>query len=235
MSNVASSTLPRSWWWGFALYAVVAAEHVIGLLIPNWSFTTASKLLLMPLLAAAVLWASQGEREPARERVLAILILALTFAWLGDGAGTLFPFLPELPVMLACFAVTHLLYIWLFSRRLAVRRMSAWAALYLLWWIVLLAALWTSLGALAIAVALYGIVLGGTAATATACTSLIRWGAVAFLTSDSILAFELFRPELTPSWTGSLVMLSYCLGQGMIALGVVRTRTLRRTPSQATA
>jgi hypothetical protein len=47
------------------------------------------------------------------------------------------------------------------------------------------------------------------------------WGSVFFLASDSVLAFRLFMPEAMPDWTSPLVMLTYCLGQGLIAAGVL--------------
>ncbi|WP_322409352.1 lysoplasmalogenase family protein [Microbacterium invictum] len=52
--------------------------------------------------------------------------------------------------------------------------------------------------------------------------ALIAVGGAFFLTSDSILAFDLFWPGAPTGVTGPLVMLTYTLGQGLIALGVVR-------------
>ena len=72
--------------------------------------------------------------------------------------------------------------------------------------------------------------LGGTAVAASRCNPLVIWGSVFFLASDSVLAFRLFVPEAMPDWTSPLVMATYCLGQGLIAAGVVaevRTRTVR--------
>ncbi|MBF4995395.1 hypothetical protein ITX31_14925 [Arthrobacter gandavensis] len=77
--------------------------------------------------------------------------------------------------------------------------------------------------ALAAAVALYGAVLGGTAATAARCSPLIASGGVLFLASDTILAFRIFMPESMPDITSALVMLTYCAGQGMIVAGFLRS------------
>ena len=214
---------PR-WWWGFALYGAVAVIHITALALGADAVAAPTKLLLMPLLAVAVLWAGRGSRWGS---TYTLLFLALAFSWLGDGAGTMFPFAPELPMMLLCFGLAHLCYIWLFWRILAVRPLPMWSAVYGVWWIGLLLILWPTLGALLIPVALYGLVLGGTAAAASRCHPLIAWGGAFFLASDTILAFRLFTPDAMPGWASPLVMLTYCLGQGLIAAGVVIADRLR--------
>lgn len=163
-----------------------------------------------------------------------LLVVAIGLSWLGDGAATFFPGLPTVPMMLLWFGLAHLCYIWLFWRTLAVRRLPLWAAAYAVWWIVVLAVLWQSLGALLIPVAVYGVVLGGTAAGAARCHPLIAWGGAFFLASDTVLAFRLFVPDAMPDWTSPLVMITYCLGQGLIAAGVVVSVQARRK-AEATA
>lgn len=230
MSPLASAR----WWWGFALYGAVAVIHVAALAADADAVAAPTKLLLMPLLAIAVLWAGRGSSWGLTYR---LLFLAIAFSWLGDGAGTFFPFAPELPMMLLWFGLAHLCYIWLFWRILAVRPFPLWASVYGLWWVGLLLILWPTLGALLIPVAIYGLVLGGTAAAASRCHPLIAWGGAFFLASDTILAFRLFTPDAMPDWTSPLVMITYCLGQGLIAAGVVvadRLRT-RRIPEVETA
>ena len=218
MSSPSVSPLPDRWWWGFVPYALVSAVHVVTRFIEYEPVAGPTKLLLMPLLAAAVLWAGRGS---AWGPTYTLLFVALALSWLGDGAGTFFAGAPTLPLMLLFFGLAHLCYIWIFWRRLAVRRLPAWSAVYLLWWVVMIAVLWPTLGALAIAVAAYGVVLGGTAASASRCHPIIAWGGAFFLASDTILAFRLFTPEAMPGWTSGLVMLTYCLGQGLIAAGSV--------------
>ena len=68
---------------------------------------------------------------------------------------------------------------------------------------------------------MYGLVLGGTAVAASRCHPLVAAGGAFFLASDTILAFRLFMPDAMPDWTSPLVMLTYCLGQGLIAAGVI--------------
>ncbi|WP_442575339.1 lysoplasmalogenase [Microbacterium sp. F51-2R] len=229
-----SPLAPARWWWGFALYGAVAVIHVAALAAGVDAIAAPTKLLLMPLLAIGVLWAGRGSSWGLTYR---LLFLAIAFSWLGDGAGTFFPFAPELPMMLLWFGLAHLCYIWLFWRTLAVRPLPLWSSVYGLWWVGLLLILWPTLGALLIPVAIYGLVLGGTAAAASRCHPLIAWGGAFFLASDTILAFRLFTPDAMPDWTSPLVMITYCLGQGLIAAGVVvadRLRT-RRIPEVETA
>ena len=213
----AVSSLARSWWWGFALYGAIALVHIVALALGS-PLASPTKLLLMPALIIAALWAARGSGWGTS---YTLLIVALALSYLGDGAGTFFPFAPELPMMLLCFGLAHLCYIWLFWRRLAVRPLPLWSAVYGVWWVALLLVLWPNLGALLIPVALYGLVLGGTAAAASRCHPLIVWGGAFFLASDTILAFRLFMPDAMPGWTSPLVMITYCLGQGLIAAGVV--------------
>lgn len=229
-ASAARSGLRAHWWWGFVPYGVVSVVHVWSRFVDDDVVGGPTKLALMPLLALGVLWAGRGSAWGA---TYAALLLAIAFSWLGDGAGALFPFAPELPAMLLCFGLAHLAYIWLFWRRLAVRRLPAWAILYAVWWVAMIAVLWPVLGALAIAVALYGLVLGGTAAAASRCHPLIAVGGACFLASDTILAFRLFTPDAMPDWTSGLVMLTYCAGQGLLAAGVVVADRMTRASTAA--
>lgn len=224
--------LHRNWWWGFALFAAISAVHVGALFVGADAVSGPSKLALMPALAIAVLWAGRGSTWST---TCTLLFLAIALSWIGDGAGAFFPGAPTLPIMLGFFGLAHLCYIWLFTKRLAIRRFPRWSLVYAVWWIALVAVLVPIIlsqiggGPLAIAVSIYGIVLGATAATAARCHPVIAWGGAFFLASDTILAFRLFTPEAMPDWTSGMVMLTYCLGQGLIAAGVVvadRQRTL---------
>ncbi|MCR2763326.1 lysoplasmalogenase [Microbacterium sp. zg.B48] len=205
-------------WIGFVPFGLVSAVHVGALAAGVPALAGPTKLLLMPLLAAAVLWGGRGSRWGLP---YTLLFAAIAFSWLGDGAGTFFAAAPTVPMMLLFFGVAHLCYIWLFWRLIPVRRVPAWAAVYGLWWIALLAVLWPHLGGLLIPVAVYGLVLGGTAVAASRCHPLVTWGGAFFLASDTVLAFRLFLPDATPDWASPVVMLTYCAGQGLIAGGVV--------------
>ncbi|WP_159499449.1 lysoplasmalogenase [Microbacterium sp. 18062] len=219
------TTPPRSWWWGFALFTTVSLVHVVALGLGTDAIAAPTKLALMPALAVAALWAGRGSGWGTPYTAL---FLALALSWLGDGAGAFFPDAPTVPVMLLCFGLAHLVYIWLFARPLALRRLPAWSLVYAAWWVALLLILWPHLGGLAIPVAAYGLVLGGTAAAAARCGPVIATGGAFFLVSDTVLAFRLFLPEAMPGEASPVVMLTYCLGQGLLVAGVVRHPASRR-------
>jgi uncharacterized membrane protein YhhN len=216
--------MPRLWI-GFVPYIAISLVHVVALALDVEAVAAPTKLALMPLLALAVLW---GARGAAWTGTHTLLLVAIALSWLGDGAGAFFPWAPTVPLMLLWFGLAHLCYIVLFWRVLAVRRLPPWAAVYAVWWVVLLAVLWPFLGSLLVPVAVYGLVLGATAAGAARCHPVIAWGGVFFLASDTVLAFRLFVPDAMPGWTSPLVMLTYCLGQGLIAAGVLIAVRKRR-------
>ncbi|MGZ0711124.1 lysoplasmalogenase (plasmid) [Coraliomargarita sp. W4R53] len=233
MHAVTNETSPRTrtttWWWGFAVFAAFSTVHIIALAFTNDAFSGPTKLTLMPALALAVIWANRSQAWQAWQ---ALLIIAIFFSWLGDGAGAFFPFAPTLPLMLIFFGIAHLAYIWIFQRHGAVRRQPIWSAAYLIWWALLLVVLWPHLGGLSIAVAIYGLVLVGTAASAMRCHPIVAWGGLLFLVSDSILAFTIFMPDALPPLASPLVMLTYCTGQGLIALGLIVSAQIS-APSRA--
>lgn len=217
--------------WPFAPYAIVALIHVIALAAHS-PLAIPTKALLMPLLAVpvALAWKSLVPRGGA-----VLLCLGLLFSWLGDEAGLFFPYAPELPLMLGFFALAHVAYIVLFLRHLHVRRLPIWTVVYALWWILMILLLGPHTGSLLAAVAVYGIVLAGTAATSARCRKLIAWGGTFFLSSDSILAFRLFLPDAMPDWTSPAVMVTYTLGQGLIVAGAVMALRGSRATHSLTA
>jgi uncharacterized membrane protein YhhN len=205
---------------GFIPYLVVATVHVAALALGDEAVAAPTKLALMPLLALAVAWGARGARWTMAHT---LLVGAIALSWLGDGAGPFFPGFETVPMMLLWFGLAHVCYIWLFWRLIAVKRPPVWSLVYVAWWVALLAVLWPHLGGLLGPVAIYGIVLGATAAGAARCHPLVAWGGALFLISDSILAFRLFAPDALPGGAGALVMLTYCAGQGLIAAGVLAT------------
>ena len=191
-------------------YVVLAAQSPLA---------APTKLTLMPLLALPV--AAAAPRLRPRVTV-ALLLTALLLSWLGDGAGAFFPGGPELPLMLLFFGLAHVVYIVVFLRFASIRRLPRWTLLYAAWWIGMLAVVGPHVGNLFFAVAAYGLVLAGTAATSARGNAVIATGGAFFLASDSILAFRLFLPDAMPAWTSPAVMLTYTLGQGLIIAGVIR-------------
>ena len=212
----------------FAPYFVISAIHV-GFLVAEHPLAGPTKLLLMPLLAFAVLWGSAGIR-PWPGRALALLLLGIGFSWLGDGSSTFFPmFADEVPMMLLNFGIAHVLYVVLMwrGRGVAQRGFPRWSLLYVLTYVALMAVLVQHTGALTVPVLGYGALLVATAAVASRCGAVVAGGGFWFLVSDAILSFRIFTPEAMPDWTSGAVMLTYTLGQGLIAYGIVRALARR--------
>lgn len=199
-------------------YVVLAIIHVIALAAQS-PLAAPTKLTLMPLLALPVVAAAPRLRPRV---TVALLLTALLLSWLGDGAGAFFPGGPELPLMLLFFGLAHVVYIVVFLRFASIRRLPRWTLLYAAWWVGMLAVVGPHVGNLFFAVAAYGLVLAGTAATSARGNAVIATGGAFFLASDSILAFRLFLPDAMPAWTSPAVMLTYTLGQGLIIAGVIR-------------
>lgn len=97
----------------------------------------------------------------------------------------------------------------------------------LAWLVGILVVLWPHLGRLAIAVAIYGVVLAGTAIASTRGNALIAWGGALFLASGTFLSLVIFMPEAVSGWGFLLAMLTYNGGQGLLALGAVRAARTR--------
>jgi hypothetical protein len=211
--------------WAFLPFVVISIVHVVLLATDN-PFAAPTKLLLMPMLAIPVLVVA---RHLTPRITVFLLLAALLFSWLGDGAGAFFPAGPELPLMLLFFGIAHVAYILLFARHLSTRRIPWWALVYAAWWVAMIAVLGPHTGGLLVAVALYGLVLGSTAAFSASCHPLVAVGGAFFLASDTILAFRLFLPDSLPSWSSPAVMLTYVIGQGLIIAGALVS--LRRTSS----
>lgn len=208
--------------WAFAPYAMLSAVHVV-LLAVDSPAAGPTKILLMPLLAVPVV----AFARHLRRSDLALLAVALLFSWLGDSAGAFFPDAPELPLMLGFFGLAHLAYIALFVRSLARRRLPGWTLVYAVWWVVMVTVLGPHAGGLLAALAVYGLVLGGTAALSARCTPVVTIGGAFFLTSDTLLALDLFLPEAVSPWASPVIMLTYTLGQGLIIAGAIAALTRR--------
>lgn len=206
----------------FLPYLLIATVHV-AFVFTEHPLASPTKLLLMPLLALGVLWATAGMR-PWPKGALIVLLLGIGFSWLGDGSSTFFPmFADEVPMMLLNFGLAHVAYVLLMlrGRDIARRRIPPAAAAYVLAYIALMFVLIPHTGGLSVAVLCYGALLVATAAIATRCGPVIAWGGFWFLVSDAILSFRIFTPEAMPAWTSGAVMLTYTVGQGLIAAGVV--------------
>ncbi|HWU13406.1 MAG TPA: lysoplasmalogenase [Caulobacter sp.] len=157
------------------------------------------------------------------------LAIALALCALGDAflAGD-----PKrwLPFGLAAFLAGHLVYVLVFWRERGPAGTPFWtvAPLVVLVAAILVAKLWRSLGALKPAVVLYVLAIVAMVSTSLLLPRL-RWpatvGALAFMVSDAILSFDLFKGARlagSPRLTAWAVWFLYFGGQAMIAWGMLR-------------
>lgn len=203
-------------------YLLASAVHLVILHTgPEWA-VTATKAMLMPLLALAVLVVAR----PRRDVAIALLVAAIGLSWAGDVALSL----PEGFVAgLVCFLLAHVGYIALFLRMpRARRRPPAWTLVYLAWFPLFLALLGPHTGALLVPVAVYGLVLGAMATCAALHGPFVAAGGALFVLSDSVLGLGRFLPGYDFPLHDLVVMSSYLAAQALIAVGVLRALTSER-------
>jgi uncharacterized membrane protein YhhN len=204
----------------FAPYIAVSLLHLAMVAAGFDEGARLTKILLMPALALAVLLAMR----PVRSAAAALLLLAIGFSWGGDASLTL-PGDLWFVVGLASFLLAHVAYIALFLHlRSRGRRLPVWTLVYVAWFAVFLALLWSHLGGLLAPVAVYGLVLGAMAAFAGGNGGPIALGGALFVVSDSVLALGRFLPGYEFAPHDLVVMATYLGAQGLIAWGVVSAR-----------
>ena len=182
-----------------------------------------TKPLLMPALAVGLVWAAPQRRSPA----IVLGLIALTFSWLGDITLRWFV------IGLICFLLAHIVYLVLFTTRLAARRVPWWALAYAAWLVVLLAILSPHTGPLLVPVIAYGIVLTAMAAVASRCNRWVAGGGALFVVSDSILAINTFVPDARIPLVDFLIMVTYLAAQTLIVWGLLRHERARLTLTAA--
>lgn len=207
---------------------VVGVVHLATLIALNEAASSVTKLLLMPALLVAVVWALRLKRSD----LLVFACLGVILSWAGDA-------LLESPgdigflLGLGGFMLAHLAYLVLFLRPLRERRIPWFAAIYALWWVVLVLFLAPHIGALLVPVAAYGFVLAASSAAALGTNRFAAVGALIFLLSDTILAFKLFVPGADFYPVDAIIMTLYITGQGLIAVGVAtRGYRFQSSPQQ---
>lgn len=186
------------------------------------------KPLLLPILIAAVV---VTENFPTKK----ILLIALTFSWVGD-IILLFADKGELYFIfgLVAFLLSHVVYIALFSKQQNTRTYNNKSVLWLgsliilIYFIFMITTLFPKLGPLKIPVVVYAIVITtmlfiafkGSLKWATPANNYILIGAILFVSSDSILAFNKFYAPITQA--SFYIMITYCMAQYFIVAGILK-------------
>ena len=212
-------------WWSFVPYVVIGAVHLVALFVGADVVSGPTKGLLMPALLLGLLLALPS----LRTEIALWATIGILFSWLGDillSSPGDFGFI----LGLGGFLIAHAVYLVMFLRPLRTRRVPWFALLYIPWWLVLVVVLAPHLGGLLVPVALYGLILGASAATALGTNRWTALGGLLFALSDSVLAYKLFYPGFALWEADFLIMLGYIAGQGLIIAGAVRfaQRTIAR-------
>ena len=203
-------------------FAVAAAAHLASLAAGITWLEWASKAVLIPALAVWVL-AARGPR---------LIVAALGLSAAGD---ITLQFDSLFIVGMGFFAAAHVCYVTYFVRAGALRRRWPITVLYVATWAALIVLLWPGLGALRIPVALYALLLTGTAATSAGFGLRTGLGGLLFFVSDGLISLRLAdlpQPPLADLW----IMSTYIAAQYLLASGVLRAqRATSPTPQAAPA
>jgi uncharacterized membrane protein YhhN len=209
------------------IFIAVGLSYLMLLLLGNEDIAWFMKPTLLPLLIAGV---AASQKFPTKNT----LLLALLFSWLGD-IVLMFANKGELYFIigLVLFLTAHILYIVLFNKQQKIQNSKDKTWLYIGLVSVIgylfgmLFVLYPTLGGLKIPVTIYAIVIStmllmtikGLTAWKSPANYYIFAGAICFVTSDSLLAFDKFyTPIPMPSFN---IMSTYLVAQFLIAFGIL--------------
>ena len=186
------------------------------------------KPFLLPLLVVAVYLSEKFKTKT-------LLLTALTFSWIGD-VILLFADKGEIYFILGlvAFLVSHVFYIVLFSKQTISKTISnklsfgAGIGLILLYFFGMITTLGPKLGSLTIPVVIYAVVIStmlfyalkGSFQWNTIPYQSVLIGAIFFISSDSILAFNKFDQPIP--YASFLIMITYLAAQFCIVWGILK-------------
>ncbi|NRT15483.1 putative membrane protein YhhN [Flavobacterium sp. 28A] len=216
-----TNTLLKSYLAFSALYLAILLlelETIAGFMKP---------VLILLLIAAVYLSASFTSKK--------LLLIALLCSWIGD-IILLFADRGELYFIfgLVAFLISHLVYIFLFNKQLKPKkdhnRAIYWSGVtaIIAYLMIFLSILLPSLGELTIPVFVYALVIS--TMLLFALKGFLIWqkpaswyvllGAIVFVSSDSILAFDKFYSPIM--YNSFFIMVTYILAQYLIVVGILK-------------
>jgi len=213
------------------LFLLILSGDVFSLLARQSQAHCWLKPLLMPLL----IWLLFSKTKTLLKLPVVLITAALAFSWGGDVFLLFEQVNPYFFLSgLACFLITHILYIAFFIRITGPKHpwigngFSGMDFLIMLYGFGLLYAFWPGLGDLKIPVVVYACCICTMAISCMHCRKVLpseswNWlaaGAVLFVVSDSILAANKFLK--TTAIAPPLVMLTYGLAQLFIVSGAAK-------------
>jgi uncharacterized membrane protein YhhN len=185
------------------------------------------KPFLLPILLVAVYFSESFKTKK-------IVMTALIFSWIGD-VILLFADKGEIYFILGlvAFLISHLFYIVLFNKQTIIKSISnklsfgAGIGLILIYFSVMIGTLGPKLGSLTLPVVIYAVVIStmlyyalkGSYQWNSIPYNSVLIGAVFFISSDSILAFNKFYHPI-PQASFS-IMITYLLAQYSIVWGIL--------------
>jgi uncharacterized membrane protein YhhN len=212
----------------FKAYIGISFVYLLLIILGREDISWFIKPFLIPFLFLAVY--SCGN-FPSKK----FLLIALTFSWMGD-VVLMFAFEAEIYFIigLVAFLISHMAYIVLFSKQLRIRssrnKAIFWVGItaIIVYLILMLSLLLPTLGTLKIPVFVYAIILS--TMLLFAFKGYLKWskpagayivlGALIFVISDSILAFNKFYEPLL--FSSVLIMATYLLAQYLIVVGILK-------------
>lgn len=215
--------------WGF--YILASSIHLVTCYFDEYhTINMATKMALMPILMGIVI-----SELPLRKHTL-LLIGALSFSWLGD---IMLMFDTDLNFLLGLggFLVGHLFYIFTFKAFRddnheipLMKRFPLLAALIAFAGLFVFLKIRDGLAEMELPVVFYVIIIVVMAITAlnrhrkttTKSFSRVMIGALLFMLSDSIIAWDMFRSTI--EYASVCIMLTYCLAQGLIVAGLLSSK-----------
>jgi uncharacterized membrane protein YhhN len=163
------------------------------------------------------------------------LLTALIFSWFGD-IILLFSDRDERYFIagLVAFLLSHLAYILLFNKQIKAKNTKSKAVFWIgvtsiiAYLIIMMAMLLPTLDDLTIPVFVYALVIStmllfafkGFLIWDTPANWFILIGAIVFVSSDSILAFNKFYQPV--AWSSFLIMITYLAAQYLIVIGILK-------------
>jgi uncharacterized membrane protein YhhN len=210
-----------------SIYPVISAIYLLITAFNQEEMARVVKPFLLPILLVAVYHTENFSTKK-------ILLTALTFSWIGD-VILLFADRGEIYFILGlvAFLLSHIFYIVLFNKQTISKTISnklsfgAGIGLIVIYFSMMITTLGPKLGSLTVPVVIYAIVIS--TMLYFALKGSFQWkaipyhsvliGAVLFISSDSILAFNKFYEPIPAA--SLLIMVTYLLAQYGIVKGIL--------------
>jgi uncharacterized membrane protein YhhN len=212
----------------FKSYLIVSGVYLLIILLGHEDIAWYIKPFLIPFLILTVYF----NRDFTSKKYL---LTALIFSWFGDIILLLSDRDERYFIAgLVAFLLSHLAYILLFNKQIKLKNTKSKAVFWIgvtsiiAYLIIMMAMLLPTLDDLIIPVFVYALVIStmllfafkGFLIWDTPANWFILIGAIVFVSSDSILAFNKFYQPV--AWSSFLIMITYLAAQYLIVIGILK-------------